>query len=159
MEKHSISCNSYPPKSLMSNIDAAKPTGNFQYSRKLELLNFRVHTIYFKINHTSTGTISALPCRGTSAHDIRGASGAWLPCPDPAVPQTLPRQIHQRKDWNSENIETDNGCLITVCWNNLETSYYPKFEKWKIHVQLVQHQSFGGASIFLWSDGTISQLW
>ena len=26
--------------SLMSNIDAAIPTGNFQYSRKLELLNF-----------------------------------------------------------------------------------------------------------------------
>ena len=26
--------------SLLSNIDAARPTGNFQYSRKLELLNF-----------------------------------------------------------------------------------------------------------------------
>ena len=26
--------------SLLSNIDAATPTGNFQYSRKLELLNF-----------------------------------------------------------------------------------------------------------------------
>ena len=26
--------------SLLSNIDAAIPTGNFQYSRKLELLNF-----------------------------------------------------------------------------------------------------------------------
>ena len=47
--KHSISRNSYPPtslrsrccrRSLLSNIDAARPTGNFQYSRKLELLNF-----------------------------------------------------------------------------------------------------------------------
>ena len=36
MEKHSISRNSYPPKSLMSHICAARPTGNFQYSRKLE---------------------------------------------------------------------------------------------------------------------------
>ena len=26
--------------SLLCNIDAARPTGNFQYSRKLELLNF-----------------------------------------------------------------------------------------------------------------------
>ena len=38
MEKHSISCNSYPPKHLCcENIDAARATGNFQYSRKLEL--------------------------------------------------------------------------------------------------------------------------
>ena len=29
-----------PEISLLSNIDAARPTGNFQYSRKLELLNF-----------------------------------------------------------------------------------------------------------------------
>ena len=41
MEKHSISRNSYPPKRLCcENIDAAIATGNFQYSRKLELLNF-----------------------------------------------------------------------------------------------------------------------
>ena len=41
MEKHSISRNSYPPKHLCcENIDAARATGNFQYSRKLELLNF-----------------------------------------------------------------------------------------------------------------------
>ena len=30
--------------SLLSNIDAARPTGNFQYSRKLELLNFLYNT-------------------------------------------------------------------------------------------------------------------
>ena len=48
MEKHSISRNSYPPKHLYSdNIDAARATGNFQYSRKLELLNFLwLYTIY-----------------------------------------------------------------------------------------------------------------
>ena len=41
MEKHSISRNSYPPKHLScENIDAARATGNFPYSRKLELLNF-----------------------------------------------------------------------------------------------------------------------
>ena len=41
MEKHSISRNSYPPKHLCcQNIDAGRATGNFQYSRKLELLNF-----------------------------------------------------------------------------------------------------------------------
>ena len=41
MEKHSISRNSYPPKHLCcENIDAGRATGNFQYSRKLELLNF-----------------------------------------------------------------------------------------------------------------------
>ena len=41
MEKHSISRNSYPPKHLCcENIDAARATGTFQYSRKLELLNF-----------------------------------------------------------------------------------------------------------------------
>ena len=41
MEKHSISRNSYPPKHLCcENSDAARATGNFQYSRKLELLNF-----------------------------------------------------------------------------------------------------------------------
>ena len=31
-----LCCKTY----LLSNIDAATPTGNFQYSRKLELLNF-----------------------------------------------------------------------------------------------------------------------
>ena len=39
--KHSILRNSYPPKHLCcQNIDAGRATGNFQYSRKLELLNF-----------------------------------------------------------------------------------------------------------------------
>ena len=59
-EKHSISRNSYPPKishvsrlrcktSLLSNIEPARPTGNFQYSRKLELLNFLWLDIYIYI--------------------------------------------------------------------------------------------------------------
>ena len=39
--------------SLLSNIDAARATGNFQYSRKLELLNFLwLYTLYHIIlNH------------------------------------------------------------------------------------------------------------
>ena len=41
LRNNSISRNSYPPKRLCcENIDRARATGNFQYSRKLELLNF-----------------------------------------------------------------------------------------------------------------------
>ena len=53
MEKHSISRNSYPPKSLMSHICAVKPAGNFQYSRKLELLNLMMCNIPNQENCTS----------------------------------------------------------------------------------------------------------
>ena len=50
--KHSISRNSYPPKHLCcENIDAARATGNFQYSRKLELLNF-LWLLYSQISST-----------------------------------------------------------------------------------------------------------
>ena len=66
MEKHSISRNSYPPKHLCcENIDAARATGNFQYSRKLELLNFLWWIINFHVISILVGPRFVVFHRGT----------------------------------------------------------------------------------------------
>ena len=50
--------------SLLSNIDAGRPTGNFQYSRKLELLNFLWTPINLHLP-ISSHTMSVNDCVGT----------------------------------------------------------------------------------------------
>ena len=54
--------------SLLSNIDAARPTGNFQYSRKLELLNFLWLMLFFSLDHFDSDLWDGLHC---SVHKIR----------------------------------------------------------------------------------------
>ena len=71
MEKHSISRNSYPPKHLCcENIDAARATGNFQYSRKLELLNF-LWLVYSSSRSSSSSSRSSSSSSSSSISSSR----------------------------------------------------------------------------------------
>ena len=92
MEKHSISRNSYPPKHLCcDNIDAARATGNFQYSRKLELLNFLWSYIY---THLSRNYNTVFFANSVGQEQI--------------AKQSLPKQLRHEKANQSEKKKKKN---------------------------------------------------